>query len=504
MNSSRTKNTSRNIIYAIIFQVVKFILMFVSRIIFVRKLGAEYLGVNGLFSNILTILSMADLGMTTTMMYCLYKPLADGDEARISKYINYFKKVYNIIAIIVAIIGVSIIPLLKYIVNLPSEMEDIYLYYILLLANSVISYLFVYRTTLLQADQKMYIINKYDTIFQFILFVLQIAILLFTNSFTLYLLSNIVCTFFSNLAKARKTKEIYPYLINNTDEKLSKNEKKQLYNNLFSMFSYKIGGIIQSNTDNILISIFVGTIVVGYYSNYSQIILQLTSFITIIFTALKASVGNFVTEKSKEVQYSMFEILEVYNFWIIGVSSLMFLVLDPDFIKLCFGQEYVLSELFVICITLNFYTSNIRQTLWVYRETTGVFSKTKYITIITAIINIILSIILGIKFELTGIILATIITKMLYAWWKEPIIIYKECFSKSSKSYFEKYILRIIIIAIMYITLRQIFKLLIINNLILLLLIKALVTICFIVVCFILIYRNSEATRFLKNKILRR
>jgi len=501
MSSSRTKNTSRNIIYAVVFQVIKLLLTFASRIIFVKMLGAEYLGVNGLFSNVLTILSLTDLGMTTTMMYCLYKPLAENNEEKISRYINYFKKTYNIIALLVAVVGITLIPALKYIVNLPNEMEHIYLYYILLLLNSVISYLFVYKTTLLQADQKMYIINKYDTIFQFILFIMQIGVLLVTRSFTLYLLSNVICTFLSNLLKARKADEIYPYLKDNKKVILNKKEKKDLYNNLFSMFFYKLGGVIQSNTDNILISIFAGTIFVGYYSNYSQIILQVTTFLTILFTSLKASVGNFVTEKDKESQYTMFEILEVYNFWLVGASSLLFLTLIPDFIRLCFGQEYILGELFLIFIVLNFYTSNIRQTMWVYRETTGIFVKTKYITMVTSLINLVLSIILGKIWGLMGVVIATVIARMVYAWWKEPLIIYNDCFAKSSKDYFANYIFRIMLTTILYLVLRKIFEFITIKNLVISLSIKAIITIILILIVFGLIYKKNKATKFLKDKI---
>lgn len=501
MISSRTKNTSRNIIYAVIFQVIKLLLTFASRVIFVKKLGAEYLGINGLFSNVLTILSLTDLGMTTTMMYCLYKPLAENDEVKISSYTNYFKKTYNIIALVVAFVGIILIPVLKYIVNLPNEMEHIYLYYILLLLNSVISYLFVYKTTLLQADQKMYIINKYDTIFQFVLFVMQITILLITENFALYLLCNVICTLLSNMLKAKKADELYPYLNKNKENKLKSNEKKELYQNLFSMFFYKLGGVIQSNTDNILISIFAGTIFVGYYSNYTQIILQVTTFLTIIFTSLKASIGNFVTEKDKKSQYKMFEILETYNFWLVGASSLLFLTLIPDFIKICFGQEYILGELFLVFIVLNFYTSNIRQTMWVYRETTGVFVKTKYITIITSVINLILSIILGKIFGLIGVVIATVISRMIYAWWKEPIIIYNECFEKSSKDYFANYIFRIILIAVMYLILREIFECIIIDSLILMLFTKAMITLIFILIVFGIIYRKNKAIDFLKDKV---
>ena len=175
MGQSRIKNTSRNFIYACILQIVKIAVVFGVRIVFVYKLGEEYLGVNGLFTNVIGILSLADLGMTTTLMYSLYKPLAENDETKIRIYINYFRKVYYIIALMITIVGIAIIPFLKYLVNLPSEMPNIYLYYILLLANSVISYLFVYKTTLLSADQKMYLINKYDIIFQFIMALLQVC-----------------------------------------------------------------------------------------------------------------------------------------------------------------------------------------------------------------------------------------------------------------------------------------------------------------------------------------
>ena len=210
MGQSRVKNTSRNLIYAVILQILKIALVFLVRIVFVYKLGEAYLGVNGLFTNVIGILSLADLGMTTALMYSLYKPLAENDEQKIRMYINYFRKVYYVIALMVTAIGLAIIPFLKYLVNLPGEMPNMYLYYILLLANSVISYLFVYKTTLLSADQKMYLINKYDIIFQVVLAILQIIILLVFESFIGYLIINILCTLLSNIAKAKQTEHIYP------------------------------------------------------------------------------------------------------------------------------------------------------------------------------------------------------------------------------------------------------------------------------------------------------
>lgn len=504
MEQSRIKNTSRNFAYAVILQIVKIALMFIGRIIFVKQLGAAYLGVNGLFSNILTVLSLADLGMTTALMYSLYKPLAEHNEIKISQYMNYFGKVYNFIALGVAIIGIALIPFIKYLVNLPEEMPHIYLYYVLLLMNSVVSYLFVYKTTLLSADQKMYVINKYDTIFQFVLFFLQIVILLMTKNFALYLFSNVICTVSSNLTKVKKAEEFYPYLKEYKQEILPKVERKNLFINVYSSFFYKLGGIIQSNTDNILISIFAGTITVGYYSNYSTIIASIVTFLTIVFTSLKASVGNYIVSNDKKKQLEMFNILEVYNFWLVGFCSICFIILIPDFINICFGSEYILSFGFLVFVVLNFYTSNIRQTLWVYRETTGIFKKIKYVTMVTAVINVILSISFGYFFGLIGIVAATVISRMIYAWWKEPLVIYKDYFETSSIPYFITYIKRIILVTIIcgitYIICNTIPN----NNIYVNFILKA--VICMLVpnVIMVLIYRKNIAFTYLTENLLKK
>lgn len=504
MNESRVKNTSRNIIYAAIFQFVKIALVFIGRIVFVKKLGAAYLGVNGLFSNILSLLSLADLGITTALMYSLYKPLAEHDENKIAQYTYFFKDVYRIIALVVAVFGIALIPFLKYLVNLPTDMPNIYLYYVLLLANSVISYLYIYRTTILSADQKMFIINKYDTIFQFVLFLMQMLVLFLTNSFALYLLCNIISTFLSNVLKVNETKKIYPYLKKMPYKKLSKTEKKEIFKNLSALFFYRIGVIIQSNTDNILISIFVGTIAVGYYSNYSMIILSITTFLTMVFTSLKASVGNFIANKDKNEQLKMFNLLEIYNFWLVGLCSVCFVTLIPDFIVLCFGKEYLLSFGLLICAVLNFYTSNIRQTIWAFRETTGMFVKTKYITIVTSIINLILSILLGYYFGLVGIILATVISRMLYAWWKEPSILFKDYFESSSKQYFINYVKRLLLIISICCISLLICSFIPDVNIYLKFIIECMVSIIIPIGLFYIIYNKSDAMVYIKKNILKR
>ena len=441
---TRTKKVKRNIFTALLLQAVKML----SRIIFVRVLGASYLGINGLFNNVLSILTVADLGMYTVMMYSLYKPLAEKDEQKITAYINTFNRIYNVIAVVIAVMGVAIIPFLKYVVNLPEHMDGIYLYYVLMLTNVVVGYLFIYRTTLLQADQKSYILDRVDICVQLITFFIQIFILIITENYALYLGLNIVTTLISNLIKSNIVRKQYSYILNPAPE-LAQNDKKKLKENIKGVFLYRIGGVIQANTDNILTSIFAGTLTVGYYSNYTLVVLSVTTLVTMIFNTLKSSIGSFNAQSDRKAQEEMFFNFEDYNFMLIGFCSICFYAIFPDFITICFGESYLLRTTTLVFIVLNFYTSNIRQNLWVYRETTGIFSKVQYTTLVTSMFNIVLSIIGGRYYGITGIVAATVISRMLYNWWKEPTIIFRDYFNDSPRRYLLTYIVRLIYVCIM-------------------------------------------------------
>ena len=504
MNNSRVLKSKKNIISAFVFQLTKILLVFLNRIIFVKVMGAAFLGINSLLSNILVLLSLADLGMTTTMMYSLYKPLAENDISTIKKYTFYFKKIYNYIALAVFLLGIGLMPFLKYIINLPYEVNNLYIYYLLLLSNTVLSYLFVYKTTIVQADQKMYILNKYDTIFQFIVFILQILIILITKSYVCFIIVNIVCTFLCNVLKVFKTEKMYPFLRNKSNGSLNKKEKKLLFKNIYSMFFYKLGSVIQSNTDNILISIFVGTITVGYYSNYNTILLQIISFLTLAFTSVKASLGNFVVEKSLDEQIKLFNILEDLNFILVSICSIFYVVIIQDFISLIFGNDFVLSYMFVICLVLNFYTSNIRQNLWMFRETSGMFEKTKYITLVTAIINIILSVIFGKIYGITGIVLATCISRMIYAWWKEPCIIFNDYFKISSKNYFYNYIKNLLLTSVTLCICLFVCSFIHLQNVLLVMIIKSILTTLIVCIIYYINFHNKDVFKFVTKKLLKR
>ena len=300
---SRTIASITNIIYGILSQILVLLLGFAGRTIFIHYLSVEYLGINGLFSNILTILSLADLGLGTAVIYSLYKPLAQKDYDKVAALTNFYKNVYQKISLAVLVFGLILLPFLDIIVNLQNKIDNLYLYYILFVVNSSISYLYVYKTSIIIADQKSYLLKKYYVYSNVIKFILQGVVLISFQSFTLYLIVNILSTFINNYWGAQKAEQLYK--LNNKVPEIDDNEKKCIFENVKAMFIYRISGIALNNITNICMSVFVGTIWVGYYSNYGMLVNSINSFLLIVISALQTSVGNFVNTEKIEKQFTL-------------------------------------------------------------------------------------------------------------------------------------------------------------------------------------------------------
>lgn len=434
MNSkSRSANSLRNMIIGVGSQVIILLLMFIGRTVFINVLGAEYLGVNGLFANILTILSLAELGIGNVMIYSLYKPVAENDEATIRALLNYYKNIYRKIAVAVLIFGLCVVPFLGKIVNSDLPHTSIILYYILFLLNSVVSYLVVYKSALINADQKIYIIKVIQTLVVLIKEVAQIIILLITKSFILYLCILILSTIINNLILSIKADKLYPFLKQSSN--LTKVDTNAIKENIKAVFIYKIGVIIMNNTDNILISILIGTVYVGYYSNYSLLVTTVGTIVGIIIQALFSSIGNLNASGDMVKSYNFFNGLLLFFQWLSAFCALSFLLVFNDFITIWIGEKYLLEINVVLAIVLNFYIQNIINPVWMYRETMGLFNQIKYLMIIAAIVNLIFSIILGIQWGLAGIIISTAIARLLTTVWYEPRLLYRMKFRQPVRGY---------------------------------------------------------------------
>ncbi len=433
---TRTFNSMRNISVGIVNQVLITLLNFISRTIFIKTMGVEYLGINGLFSNILTVLSLAELGIGNAIMYALYRPLSREDRSKVAAIMQYYKKLYLIVAGAVTVAGLLLVPFLPLLVNTEKVIVNITTYYVLYLCNTVFSYLFSYRASIVNADQKMYITKIYYFVFYVIQFILQSILLVATRNFLYYLAAQILCTFCNNYFLSRKAAKLYPYIIGKAV--LDKNERRAIFENIKSLFLYKLGGVLLNNSTNIIISIMIGTVWVGYYSNYGMYITALLLFINIIFSSMNASIGNLNISADPEHKCGIFNVLNFIAFWITGFAAITLFILFNDFIVVWIGSEYILDRLTVGAIILNFYILGIINPVWIFRDSVGLFKHTKYVFMITSALNIVLSVILGKLAGLGGILISAPVSRLVTNYWYEPLILYRVFFKKKSSEYFKK------------------------------------------------------------------
>lgn len=434
MSKSRSAKSVRNIAFGYMQQLITLVLAFVTRTIFVRLLGAEYSGVNGLFTNILTLLSLAELGVGNVLTYSLYGAIHENNETKINQYISFYRRLYYVIAVAIAVAGVILIPFLDVLVKSSLPKNEVIIYYILYLTNSVVSYFVVFKVTLLRADQKEYIKNIVSTITLVLQYVFQIVFLLIWKNYVVFLLIQIAFTIVQNLTCNIIANKQYPYLRKHTrNSELI--DKPALISNVKSMFIYKVSNVVVTSTDNILISVLLGTIYVGYYSNYSMIINYVSTFINLTITGITGSLGNLNAANSKEHSYSIFRKF-VYLFGVITIFCASCLAVTVQgFIPIWVGEQYVLRTEVLAAVILTFYITHVFDPTWMFCETMGLFRERKYAMILNAILNIILSFIFSKKWGMAGILFATAISRCLTIVWWEPYILFKYKFKRPLLEY---------------------------------------------------------------------
>lgn len=439
MKNNRTSYVIKNLIIGVFGQIFSQVLSFTSRTVFLYYLGVTYLGVSGLFSNIFSILSIAELGIGSAIIFSLYKPLAENDYKKISALMNLYSKAYTIVGLIIFAAGLSLTPFLDYIVKERSLIKDFSLIYLLYLLNTVITYFFSYKRALFNADQKNYVNVLNENLFSLLMKISQILVLIIARNFILFILIQIAFTFMANYSIYIKADKLYSYLKLNKKLKLSKDELSMIKKSISALFLLKIGAVVVNSTDNLLISSFLGIKWVGVYSNYYLIISLIQAFISQVHNSITSSIGNLINKECKEKSLDVFNKLLFLNFLIYGFTCIgLFNLLNP-FIKLWIGDKFLLSDAVVFLIVLNFFIMGMRRVLWVYNNALGLFYQFRYMPFIEVIINLIMSILLLKKFGIAGIFLGTIISTLATYFIAEPYILYTQYFKKNLMNYFKRY-----------------------------------------------------------------
>lgn len=441
MTQSRVKNSAKNTFFAALNMLVQLILKFAVRIVFVRFLSVEYLGLNTLFSNILQVLSLAELGVGSAIVYSMYKPVADGDTEKIKSLIGIYKKFYWIIGGVITVVGLAIIPLLPYLMSGGTTLEvNLNLVYVIYLFNTSVGYFFAHRRALIFANQRNDIETKVSSVCLIALNAVQLVILAITRNYLLYIVILPIFTLIESVAIMLISHRLYPE-IRGKAQKLTEGDKKDLVKNTAAMVGHKLGGVAVNSTDNIFISAFLGLTVLGLYSNYAYITTLMTSVLTLIVTATRASIGNLIAAGNKQRAYEVFCDLSYFLFAFLIFCFSCYTALAQDFVSIFFGEELVLPFVTMLLIGINFYIMQSRAIIGAFRETTGLFWKDRYKPFFEVAINIGLDFALVIAIGLPGIVIATIVSNIVCNLTVEPYIVFKYYFGKSVKKYYLVYVL---------------------------------------------------------------
>lgn len=443
MIKSRKESSIRNLVFGVGYQCLNLILAFLCRTLLIHKLGSEILGINSLYSNILTLLSLAELGISNVMLFKLYKPISDGDEEKVSAYINYYRKIYNIIALVILVVGLAFVPLLQFIVSgdIGIAKSDLVVYYLIFLFNTVSSYFIVYKQTLINANQQYYVLKLFNMGSLLVQSALKITFLLIYPNYKIYLIIECVCNLVNNIALNFHANKKYPLLKNKTAI-LDDGSKKSLIGDVKDTFLYKLGGVLISNTDSIIISVVLSTVLVGYMSNYNLVISALNGFISIITSAIFASVGNLAVENNAEKSNKIFNVvISIYHF-IGAVCGICMLCLFNDFILMWLNTpNYLLDKWTVFALSFNFYFMTSITPIYIFRENYGLFKKAKYYLLAAAAVNLVTSVVLAHFIGLVGVVVGTIVCRLVTTFIFEPRYLFKTVFKKSSLSYFGRQLL---------------------------------------------------------------
>ena len=409
MKIERTKNAGKNILFGTVLRVYQILVPFAMRTALIYILGAQYLGLNSLFSSVLQVLNLAELGVGNAMVYSMYKPIAEDDTATICALMALYRKYYRIIGLVILCTGLCITPLLPKLIKMNTVPEgiNIYILYLLNLGATVISYwLFAYKNCLLTAFQRVDITSKISLIVSFLGYVLQFVVLLILHNFYLYTVVLLITGIINNIVTAIVVDRLFPGY--HPSGVLPEEEVKTINGRVRDLFTSKIGSVIYDSADTIVISAFLGMTVLAIFQNYYFILTSITGFIAVVFTACSAGIGNSLVVETKAKNYNDLTKFSFIICWISCFCSSCLLCLYQPFMELWVGRDLMLEFSAVVCIVLYFYIRQINSLLNLYKDASGMWHEDRFRPLCAALTNLILNLLLVRVWGIYGVLLSTV------------------------------------------------------------------------------------------------
>lgn len=499
MESSRTQNSLRNMMFGIISRIVSIVFPFIVRTIFIKTIGEEYLGLNTLFSSILQVLNLADLGFATAIVASMYKPIAEHDAQTVSALLRLFRNIYRVIGLSILIVGLLITPFIRSFINgEPPQGINIYILWILYLINTVISYLlFAYKVSLLNAHQRNDITSKIGTISAIGIGIIQIYVVSILKSVYLYVALTIICSCIYNIWCAIECNKKYPQY--NCSGKIESKIKNKIIKDVGALTIQKIGNVVSVSLDSIVISAFLGLATVAIYGNYYYVISAISTFVVLIYSSITASVGNSIALESIHKNYNDFKKFVFLNTWFIGWCCICFMCLFQDFMLIWMGEKLLFEISIVLCLVLRFFFEQLRKIVLTYKDAAGIWWYDKWRPLAGCTVNLILNIVLVKVIGVSGVALSTVISYALVEMPWETHVLFKHYFKRSEMEYYKEVLISIVAIVVSGIMTYALCEILPVNG-VAALVIKTLICCIFYNVVFCLL--NFKNKFFLNSKEL--
>lgn len=409
MKIERTKNATRNIIFGIVLKAYQILIPFLMRTVMIYLMGVQYLGLNSLFTSILQVLNLAELGVGSAMVYSMYRPIAEDDDVTICALMRLYRTYYRVIGFVIAIVGVGLTPFIPKLISgeIPSDI-NIYILYLLNLAATVLSYwLFAYKNSILQAYQRIDVVSKVTLITNTIQYVMQIAVLYLLKNYYYYVIVALLTQVLTNIITAIEADKLYPKF--KPKGRVKGEQVKKINQRIRDLFTSKIGAVIYDSADTIVISSFLGLTMLAVYQNYFYIITAITGFIAVVFSACTAGIGNSIVTETKEKNFHDLKKFTFIICWMSGFCSVCLLCMYQPFMKLWVGSKLMLTFTAVVCFVIYFFVRQLNALFNLYKDASGMWHEDRFRPLTAALTNLILNIILVQFIGIYGILLSTVL-----------------------------------------------------------------------------------------------
>ncbi len=441
----RTLNSAKNLLSGLSISVITILLGFFTRKIFVDSIGVEYLGLNGLLQNVLGAMTIIESGFATSVVYNMYKPIANDDRPRIIALLQLYRKVYRYMALGVFVCAMAIYPFIGYFIKDAESLDYLSIVYLIFLFNSLIQYFTAYKQAIINASQKNYKLALINITYQIGLYVAKIFILFYTQNYILYLIVESLFGLGLNIAIVQKANRLFPYIRTKEKYVVEPDVKRNIVTNMKALFLSVLGGYFMHSTDNIIMSAYIGVAIVGLYSNYTLLVNTVNALVKQILNSYSESIGNLIAVESKDKIYSVFRTTFFVNFLVVSVPVVVLYNTITPFIEWWLGDEYELPYVTVCIILFNFYVDMMRSSALTFKFKSGIFVPDRFTTLLQGLLNLVLSIWFVRYWGISGVLAATGISIISIGFWQWPRLIYKHTFGQPLWNYFRTYLMYTIV-----------------------------------------------------------